>query len=136
MTSSRKQILIAHSDPLLIQFLAPRCKDIGLEPKICNDTKSALSAILEKSPDLIVTSPIMAVAESMTICDALDKDDEASKIPVITIQEDNMSPVTSCDRLCIYNVRRTRHLWKSIAPVIHELVDLRASSKTRSVPQQ
>lgn len=91
---SRQKILIVEDDEEIRTYL---CSELSSEWHVssCKDGKEALSSILKKAPDLVVSDVMMPEMDGMTLCRKIKQNININHIPVIlltakTREEDNI----------------------------------------------
>ena len=124
-----KRILIADGDETFVAYVAARCEKLGMRVTKAHDARECLRAILREPPDLICVELTMQAGDGLTVVQVVARDDEFSKIPMIVLVDRPRTRDTSIDKsMCVYFLTRSGNVWKRMEPVIHELVDLQATT--------
>lgn len=131
MKKHKKTVLIADRDPNFVDHLIIECREIGLNVVSALDARTALSSMLTSLPDLICVESNMEAGNGLTVCQVLEQDEEASRVPVIAFRKPTETPISEqVENLCVYEMIKISGATRSIGPVVHELIDLMPSKST------
>ena len=132
MKKHKKTVLIADQDANFVDQLTAECQEIGMNVVSALDARTALSNMLQSLPDLICIEANMEAGNGLTVCQVLEQDDEASRIPVIAFRNRDETPISKqVEKLCVYEMIKTDGVARRIEPIVHELVDLLPSKSTK-----
>jgi DNA-binding response OmpR family regulator len=81
-------VLIADDEPLVAQLYARAIAAIGLTPKVVGDGQSALAAIIESAPDLLITDINMPELDGLQVLTWLNAR-KVKKFPAIMLSGDD-----------------------------------------------
>lgn len=122
---TQKTILVIDEDRRHAEELAARCRGLGLRPTLVHDAVSAMGALDEGLPDLVCLDDALPTGNDLSICQMMETDEQAARIPVIVLCERrDEATLRRAGGMCVYHVRKSGDLWPRIEPVIYELVDL------------
>lgn len=79
------KILIVEDEEALLLMLAERLEREGYEPKTAKDGEEGLLKMKEERPDLVLLDIVMPKIGGLEVLEAMQKDPELQKIPVIII---------------------------------------------------
>lgn len=117
-------ILVADRDIVLLELLRSRCIGMGLDVQTASRGNDALLAMQRWRPQLACIDLHMPCAGGPTVCEALARDAELARIPLIVLGDQQDERATrACRNLCAYVVPRGGNLWHRIEPLIYELTD-------------
>lgn len=104
--SKPKSVLIVHHDQELVAALAIRCVAAELDVWTACSTLAAVKQMDDGFPDLLIAGSDVAVDEQLTFIEALDRDEEASQIPVIALCDSDPAEYQSrINSMCVYCVK-------------------------------
>ena len=127
--SNQKTILIIDDDTNLIEALAARCRKIGLQVETARNLLTAVVIMDRKLPDLLCVDINMPTGNGLNFCEMLSLDENTSKIPVIVLSgQKDPDTLLRCQNLCAYYVHKSNDVWRSMEPVIYELIDIEPSN--------
>ena len=128
MSNNLKTILIADDNTDLVNALSIRCREMGLNVLSAYDGRGAIEQVLNQSVDLICLDVDMPNINGLSVCEALSKDEEFSKTPVIILtgRKDDET-IRRCGEMCAYYLNKSGDVWTRMKPVIYELVDVEGS---------
>ncbi len=84
---SKKKIVLAESEPLIIEILPQFLKPIGYEVIVSTDGESALQVIKRELPDLIILDSSLPKIDGLQLCQILKNDFITSYIPIVILIE-------------------------------------------------
>ncbi|MGD8454704.1 MAG: response regulator [Phycisphaerae bacterium] len=120
-----KTVLIADDDQALVQALAIRCRQLGLEVQTVPDGMEAYNVITAKPPDLLILDVQMPAVNGLYLCDELAQDTNVPPIPTIILTGmSDQSTTRKCERLGAHYVWKGLDTWDQLKPVICQLLDL------------
>jgi CheY-like chemotaxis protein len=134
---SSKTVLIADDDRDLVQILALRCEQIGVDVLVAHDAMTALGLAHEHTPDLICLDVNMPSGSGLSVCEMLSNDEKLSSIPVIMLTgQTDEETVRRCHSLCAYYVLKSSDIWQRVGPFVKEVLCLEpdTASVTSSGP--
>jgi len=80
-----KKIIIIEDEQILLNLLKERLTEEGYEVITAIDGQEGLEKIKQKKPDLILLDIVMPKMDGFEVMEALNKDENLAKIPVIII---------------------------------------------------
>jgi two-component system alkaline phosphatase synthesis response regulator PhoP len=83
--SDKKKVLLVDDDPDFVEAVRVIVESGGYDVSVAYDGKEGLEAVAKEKPDLIVLDVMMPVMNGHETCQALKKDPETAKIPVILL---------------------------------------------------
>ncbi len=86
-----KKILIVEDEEELLDLLEKRLSQEGYEVATAKDGKEGLAKIKEMNPDLVLLDIVMPVMDGFEVMEAMNKDEEMKKIPIIIISNSGQS---------------------------------------------
>ena len=83
-TKSKHRILVVEDDEEIRHYL---CKELGGDFHVqeCNNGKDALSLILRKAPDLVISDIMMPEMDGITLCRKIKQNVNVNHVPVILL---------------------------------------------------
>lgn len=128
--SKKKSILIVDEDPQLVTKLTRRCRQLGLRVRKAHTAFDAMAALDEELPDLVCVDVTIETGNELSICQMMETDRQAARIPVIVITKTkDRATITRCGDMCAYYLRKDEQLVQRIDPFISELVDLEQNAQ-------
>lgn len=132
---SQPTVIIADDDSALVQALALRGKEMGLEVFCSPDAMHALLATHRLKPDLIMLDINMPGGNGLSVCEMLAADKSFANIPVIIMTgESGEAVIERCEALGAHYVRKSPHLWEDLQRLICRLLNL-APPTIEAVPK-
>lgn len=135
-----EKILYADDDPSIQEVIGDILTRQGYDVIIAKDGNEALSLAKECMPDLIILDYLMPGLNGAQVCEALKKDDQTKKIPVVMVtaypteKEKSLSagavdfitkPVDKTDLLLrIKSVLKVRHIEDDLQKIIAYIAEL------------
>lgn len=80
-----KRILLVEDDPFLIEIYSTKLKEVGFLVDVAADGKTALQAMQEKAPDLLVLDIVLPNLDGWEILRTMQKDEKMRKIKVLVL---------------------------------------------------
>ena len=122
---TQKTVLITGEDRAMVHALHMRIRGLGLGVRIAHDLPTALALVQQSRPDLMLLDEDMPAGEEPGICATLAANPCAARIPVIVMTA-NKDGGTSSRRHDVpaYYIPKSPEVWRSIEPLIYELVDI------------
>ncbi|MFP5501218.1 MAG: response regulator transcription factor [Candidatus Sericytochromatia bacterium] len=80
-----KRILIVEDEPDLVEVLSIIFRAYGYETEVAGDGVSALEAIAEKRPDLVLMDVMMPRMNGLEVCRRLKQDPATRALPVVLL---------------------------------------------------
>ena len=125
MTVIAKTVLIADDDYELVEVLAMRCRQLGLNVLTAYDGMSALAMIDEKMPDLICLDVNMPLGDGLGVCEMMAPDQLLAAIPVIVLTgRSDHETVRRCRSLGAHYLHKSHDVWPMLRPLLHEFLEL------------
>ena len=120
-----KTILIADDDYELVEVLAMRCRQLGLNVLSAYDGMSALAMIDEKMPDLICLDVNMPLGDGLGVCEMMAPDKLLASIPVIVLTgRSDDETVRRCQSMGAHYLHKSHDVWPLLRPLLYELLEL------------
>ncbi|MBN1590033.1 MAG: response regulator [Pirellulales bacterium] len=120
-----KTVLIADDDQNLVDVLALRCRQLGLNVVVAYDARAAFARICEAHPDVICLDVKMPSGSGLSVCEMLVNDEELSCIPVIMLTgKDDHATIRRCHEMCAFYVLKSPDVWERLRPLLCELLDI------------
>ena len=121
-------VLIADDDQALVQALAIRCRQLGLNVETVPDGMQAYEAITARPPDLLILDVQMPAVNGLYLCEELARETNLAPIPTIILSGvSDQGTVSKCERLGAHYVWKGLDTWDNLKPIICELLDLHAA---------
>ena len=80
------RILVVDDEPFIVKMVSSRLKANGYEVVSAYDGASALAAVNEKKPDLLLIDIMMPPPDGLSVCKTLRADDgEVNAVPIILL---------------------------------------------------
>lgn len=132
-----KTILVVDDDRQLVDVLARRCQELGLNVVTAFNAWEALLAAGRHQPDLICLDVNMPCGSGVSICELLSEDASLSSVPVIMLTgAATHQTVRRCHELCAYYVEKCPNVWPRLEPLIRELLNLEQPAPTSAQPNE
>ncbi len=80
-----KKILVVDDEEAIVMMVSSRLQNEGYETVSANDGESALKAVQDESPDLIVCDVMMPPPNGFQVCRMLKEDPKTKHIPIILL---------------------------------------------------
>ncbi len=120
-----KTILIADDDHELVEAIALRCRQLGLNVLLAHDGLSALEMVDEKMPDLICLDVNMPLGDGLGVCEMMAPDKLLASIPVIVLTgRSDDETVRRCRSMGAHYLCKSHDVWGLLRPMLYELLDL------------
>ncbi len=120
-----KSILIADDDRDLVQALAARCRQLGLQVVMAYDAMSALTLAHAKRPDMVCLDVSMPNGDGLSVAEMLSSDEQLRSTPVIVLTaSSDEATIRRCHGLCAYYVLKSHDVWQEMEPLIREALGL------------
>ena len=130
-----KTVLIADDDRALVQALAVRCRQLGLEVDTVPDGMQAYDAITARPPNLLILDVQMPTVSGLYLCDELARDTKLAPIPTIILTgNSDQDTMQKCERLGAHHVWKGLDAWDRLKPLMCELLDLHADADQVPAP--
>lgn len=127
----RKRILLVDADAELLRLLAVRCREIGLDVDTARDATSAVTWLDKRKPDLVCLDDELPGGGGLRLSEIVLKSPDDVACPVILLTtRSQKGAAPSSPRMCVYRVQKRPDLWRFLEPVVHELVDVRATRRS------
>ena len=124
-TRQQKSILIVDEDRRLVTELSQHCQSIGLRVRTAFSVIMAMGELDQELPDLVCLDINMPSSNGLSICEMMATDEAAAKIPVIALSErKDDEAIRRSSTMCAYHVNKSVGSWRSMEPVIYELIDI------------
>jgi DNA-binding response OmpR family regulator len=128
----QRNVLIADDDHNLAFALGLRCRQLGMRVLITHDLASSQAAAQENPLHLVCVDVNLPDGSGLALCEWLASKPQSAKIPVIVLTgRKDAETIRKCGQLCAYYIHKSGDLWRRLAPVIYELVDIEPASVTR-----
>jgi len=123
-----KTVLIADDDHDLTEALAVRCRELGVNPVIAHDARTAFTLICTSRPDVICLDVAMPSGSGLSVCEMLVHDEELSSIPVIMLTgRCDHTTIQRCHEMCAFYVLKSPDVWSRLKPILRELLNLEST---------
>jgi DNA-binding response OmpR family regulator len=123
------RILIADDDPQLVEMLALRCGQLGIQVTRAHSAHAALQVVERESPDLVILDVNMPRGNGLAVCEMLAGDERHCNTPVIVLTgQADRETVLRCFNLAAYYVPKCTDVWPRIEPLLHQLLPLDSSA--------
>lgn len=125
-----KRILIADDDQDLVQYLAMRSREVGLEVDTAYDSPTAVARINEQEYDLVCLDVSMPGGNALNVSEMMTTEPKWSSIPIVILTgSEDPETIMRCHRLCAYYVLKGSNIWQRIEPLFRDLLGVRAVSQ-------
>jgi CheY-like chemotaxis protein len=122
---NRKKILLVDADSELLQLLATRCREIGLDVDVADDASAAVALLEKREPDLICVDAQLPGSNGLRLSEIVLKSPDDVACPVIILTNGSKdAAVAHSSKMCVYSVQKRPDLWRFLEPVIYELIDI------------
>jgi DNA-binding response OmpR family regulator len=120
-----KTILIADDDRLLVQGLAVRCSQMGLQVRRAYDASEALEMIEADPPDVACIDLELPRGNGFGLVEMIQGDERHSALPIVVLTGDkDEQTITRCERLGVHYVPKSADLSNRIMPLLRSLTTL------------
>ncbi len=118
-------ILLVDDDRELVQSLAARCRELGVEVLVALEVASAFELVHQRQPDLICLDISVPGGNGRGLCEAFSSDRQLAATPVIFLTaEDDVDPAAPRDATCAFFVPKGKDLWQRMEPIVRETLDV------------
>jgi CheY-like chemotaxis protein len=132
-----RTVLIADDDQDLANVLAMRCRELGVNPVLAHDARTAFSLICDSRPDVICLDVNMPAGSGLSVCEMVANDEELRSIPVIILTgRTDETTVRRCHEMCAFYVLKTSNIWGRVQPILCELLGLESAEPRAAEPAQ
>jgi CheY-like chemotaxis protein len=84
-----------------------------------------MASLDEELPDLVCLDVNLPSGNGLSVCEMMETDPAAAKIPVIVLTGcKDAQTIRRCRDMCAYYVNKAGDVWRRVEPVIHELIDI------------
>ena len=120
MTSST--ILLIDDDSDLLQVMAQRCQQIGLQVIQARNLLTASSLIDKRVPEIVCIDVNMPTGNGLQFCEMLASEPKTADVPIIVLtgQRDAQTR-QGCNRLGVHYVPKRPDAWNELLPLIQRL---------------
>jgi DNA-binding NtrC family response regulator len=124
----QKHVLILDDNQQLVEFLAVRCRSIGLAVWTATNADDAAEIIDQGSPDLLILDVDLQAYGDDSFLQFLDTQEAEWNVPVIAMcKSADLDSAYRVKNLCTYYVHKSPKVWNKIKLFSSELVDLTPS---------
>jgi DNA-binding response OmpR family regulator len=126
----RKRILVIDEDPDLLQYVAKRCRTLGMEVDTAEEAVAAMTLFERQPPDLLLLDGLLPGGSGLRLSEMVlaSPDDVTCPVIIMTREGYAVEKNASTD-MCVYRVRKRAPLWQFLEPIIRELVDVDPQSR-------
>lgn len=120
-------VLIAEDNHSVLRSLTPRCKELGLNVRDVSRGPDAVTAILEKSYDLLILDVQLKAADGLTVWDALEQGGwRAPESVILLTDRSDTESIRRFQALGVRHVRKGIDAWFQLGRMICELLNIEA----------
>ena len=135
--SSKKKILIADDDPLLLKALKRRCEALDLEVHTVTDGIDAVKSVFSDPPDLIVLDIDMPAANGFSVFKKIKSHENHRRIPMIFLTGMSSEKVIArCEQLGADFVLKDGETWENLSEVVCKILELNAPAQASAKPRE
>jgi CheY-like chemotaxis protein len=117
-----KTVVIADDDRIIVDYLALRCRHLGLKVETAGDGLRAVLKVSKERPDLLILDLGLPDVEGFKVVERL-ADPKFAPVPVIILtgRSDEASK-QRCEDLNVFYVHKGPSTWENLEPLIFELL--------------
>lgn len=117
-----KTVVIADDDKIILDYLALRCRHLGLRVETASDGLRAVLKVSKERPDLLILDLTLPDVEGFKVVERL-ADPKFPPVPVIILTgRSDDAAKQRCEDLSVYYVHKGSETWADIEPLIYEIL--------------
>ncbi|MGB3023122.1 MAG: response regulator [Methyloceanibacter sp.] len=117
-----KTVVIADDDKIILDYLALRCRHLGLRVETASDGLRAVLKVSKERPDLLILDLTLPDVEGFEVVERL-ADPKFPPVPVIILTgRSDDAAKQRCEDLSVYYVHKGSETWADIEPLIYEIL--------------
>lgn len=129
-----KCILLVDDDAQLVEALARRCGQLGLDVKTAHNTFTALTHLESNLPDIVCVDVAMPTGNGLSLCEMMTTNPGWSSIPIIVLTgKHDEETIKRCKELSANYVKKGNEAWSRVEAILTDILGNHCSdSSSRS----
>src|SRR6185437_938228 len=126
-----RTVLVADDDPIICNYLSPRCSQAGLKVEIAGDGLRALLKVSKVDPDLMILDLHLPDVEGFRVCERL-KDPKFRPLAVIMLTaSSDEETLRRCEQLGAVYVQKGPQLWDELSVAMRRIFETSTASEKK-----